>query len=129
MGAQITVTLPEGVLRRAELWAQRTGRPVEDLLAETIAWSLEPLGHPGASERPIAAWPDEEVLAAADADMPAAADEQLSQLLGRQQAGVLSNAERADLAALMQIYQEGLLRKAQALREAVRRNLREPLQP
>jgi hypothetical protein len=37
--------------------------------------------------------------------------------------------ERSEMLALMQVYAEGLLRKAQALREAVRRGLREPLEP
>lgn len=72
---------------------------------------------------------DAEVLAAAEATLPAEQDKRLSALLARQQAGVLTDAEGAELAALMQLYQTGLLHKAQALREAVRRGLREPLQP
>jgi len=72
----------------------------------------------------MSAWSDQEVLAAADGGMPAAADERLSELLNRQQAGLLKDTEHAELTALMQLYQQGLLRKAQALREAVRRGLR-----
>jgi hypothetical protein len=56
-------------------------------------------------------------------------DRRLGELLDRQQAGLLPGAEPAELAALLQVYQRGLLRKAQALREAVRRGLRAPLQP
>jgi hypothetical protein len=129
MTAQITVTLPEDVLQRAELWARRAGRPVTELLAEAIELSLRPLGAPPNGEKPLAAWSDEEVLAAADAQMPAADDQRLSELLYRQQAGLLSDAQRGELAALMQLYQAALLHKAQALREVVRRGLREPLQP
>ena len=40
---QITVTLPEDVVERARRIADRSGRPVEDLLAETIELSLRPL--------------------------------------------------------------------------------------
>ena len=47
----------------------------------------------------------------------------------KQQEGQLSDTERSELISLMQLYQDGLLRKAQALREAVRRGLREPLEP
>ena len=129
MSAQITVTLPEDVLQRAELLARRTGRPVGDILAETIELSLRPLGAPSNGERLIADWSDDDVLAAADVGLPVAEDRRLSELLDRQQAGLLADAERAELKALMEMYQEGLLRKAQALREAVRRGLREPLQP
>jgi hypothetical protein len=56
-------------------------------------------------------------------------DRRLSTLLHRQQAGKLSDMERSEMLALMQVYLDGLLRKAQALREAVRRGLREPLEP
>ena len=129
MGEQITVTLPEDVLQRAELWARRAGRPVNDFLAETIELSLRPLGTPAEGDGSLAACSDEEVLAAADGVMPAAEDQRLSELLDLQQAGRLTDVQRAELTALMQVYQNGLLRKAQALREAVGRGLREPLQP
>ena len=55
-------------------------------------------------------------------------DHRLSELLDEQQAGSLTSDERSELLAFMQIYQEGLLRKAQALHEAVRRGLRKPLE-
>jgi hypothetical protein len=56
-------------------------------------------------------------------------DRRLSELLDHQQAGTLSDIEQAELAALMRVYEMGLLRQSQALAEAVRRGLREPLQP
>jgi hypothetical protein len=56
-------------------------------------------------------------------------DRRLSVLLQKQQERVLSAAEQTELLLLMQVYQEGVLRKAQALREAVRRGLRTPLEP
>jgi hypothetical protein len=54
-------------------------------------------------------------------------DARLSELLDRQQSGLLVESERLELQTLMQIYQEGLLRKATALNEAVNRGLMEPL--
>lgn len=65
----------------------------------------------------------------ADLQMDPAQDQRLSTLLDQQQARQLRAEERVELVALMQVYQEGLLRKAQALAEAVRRGLREPLTP
>jgi predicted DNA-binding protein len=44
MDAQITVTLPEDVLQRAELLAERIGKPVADVLADTIELAMRPLG-------------------------------------------------------------------------------------
>jgi hypothetical protein len=129
MSAQITVTLPEDVLERAEVLARRTGQPVSDLLAETISLSLKPLGTARGQTEDLGAKSNEEVLAASQTEMPPAEDERLSLLLDRQQAGTLTDAERADLTGLMQLYQDLLLRKAQALRLAVQRGLRGPLQP
>jgi hypothetical protein len=70
-------------------------------------------------------WPDAKVLANADLEMPAAEDERLSDLLDRQQAGLLTPSECSELTALMGLYQQLLLRKAQGRVEAVRRGLRE----
>ncbi len=121
--SEITVMLPDEVLRRAEAWAERAGRPVSEILADAIAQSLNPLGTPTNGEPPLSTWTDDEVHAAIDAQLPPAEDSRLSELLDRQQAGLLTSAERTELAALMQRYQEGLLHKARSLREAVRRGL------
>lgn len=129
MNADITLTLPDHVLRRAQAAANRAGRPVTDFLAEAIELSLNPLAAPPDEEASMAQWPNEKVLATADSRMSEPEDARLSELLDRQQAGVATDAERAETAALMARYQDGQLRKAQALREAVRRGLREPLQP
>jgi hypothetical protein len=56
-------------------------------------------------------------------------DQRLSSLLDKQQAGTLIEIEGSELLALMQVYQESLLRKAQALNEAVQRGLLKPLEP
>jgi hypothetical protein len=61
--------------------------------------------------------------------MDEAQGKRLGRLLDHQQAGTLTDVERSELAALMQIYHENLIRKAQALSEAIRRGLLEPLEP
>lgn len=129
MSTQVTVTLPDDVYRRAEHLAQLTSRDVAEILADTIELSLSPLGVSPEPVRPVTELPDEEVLALTELQMDPAQDRRLSALLDKQQAGELTEAEHTELLALMQVYQEGLLRKAQALREAVRRGLREPLAP
>ena len=72
---------------------------------------------------------DVEVLTAADAQMAVEPSLRFSELLDQQQAGRLTDMQRSELTALIQVYQDGLLRKAQALHEAVRRGLRLPLAP
>jgi predicted DNA-binding protein len=129
MTEQITLTLPKELVERAEGWARRMGRPVDEVLAQVIESSLAPLGTPLPEDRPVAEWSDEEVLEAADLNLSAEDDRRLSELLYKQQAGTLTEGERGELSGLMLVYQEGLLRKAQGLSEAVRRGLREKVQP
>jgi hypothetical protein len=57
----------------------------------------------------------------------AASLKELSDLLARNREGVLDGESQLRLDELMRVYEHGLLRKSQALREAVRRGLREPL--
>ena len=129
MADQITVTLPTEVLQRAEQLARCTGRSVDQLLAETIELSLRPLGTSSFPEEGIAEWSDERVVEAADdPGLSPAEDRRLSELLHSQQAGSLTAVERAELTALMEVYQTLVLLKARALREAVSRGLRPPLQ-
>lgn len=127
MSTQLTLDLPENLIARARTIAQRAGQSVNDLLAESIELSLKPWGT--ASEDDIHQCGDEEVLKACGLELSAEDDCLLSELLQRQQAGTLPVQEQAELASLMQVYQEGLVRKAEALREAVRRGLRGPVLP
>jgi hypothetical protein len=127
MSATVRVSLPDHVLQRAKLLAQNSGRRVEDVLAQTIELSLEPLGAATKHTRPMVEWSDEDVMRTAESRMDRRDDRRLSRLLDRQQAGLLTKKEKSELAGLMKTYQFQLLQKAQALSEAVRRGLREPL--
>ena len=98
-------------------------------MSAQIESSLTTPGSETESLRPFIGLTDAEVLAAADQQMSEEDDSRLSELLSGQQAGWLTTLDRTELAARMLVYQEGLLRKAQALSEAVRRGLRSPVQP
>lgn len=129
MSTQVTLTLPDDVYRRAERLAQLSSRDVADVLADTLELSLSPIGLKSEAVEPVSALSDEEVMALAELQMAPEQDQRLSKLLDKQQAGTLIETERSELLASMQVYQESLLRKAQALHEAVRRGLQEPLEP
>ncbi len=133
MSTSITLNLPDEVYRRAARLAQLMSRDLTDVLIEAISLSLSPMisvsAHLDSSEEPpVASLSDEEVLALTELQMETNSDQRLSELLDRQQAGILTETERPELWTLMQIYQFLLLRKAQALREAVSRGLQEPLE-
>jgi predicted transcriptional regulator len=127
MSTQITITLPDEIYQRAELFARLANRDIASILADTIQLSIPPVRTSILDLEPIADISDKQVLALTELQMEPEQDARLSELLDRQQAGLLVESERLELQALMQIYQEGLLRKATALSEAVKRGLMEPL--
>lgn len=129
MSTSVVLTLPDEVYQRAERLAQLTGRPIADTLADALELFLPSVSPFSTSGKPVTELTDEDVLALTELQMTPQQDETLSALLHTQQAGELADTERTELCALLQLYQEGLLRKAQALREAVRRGLHEPLEP
>ena len=129
MSTRVVINLPDEVYHRAEHLAQLINCDVADILADTVALSLPALSPQSETVRPVTELADEEVLTLIKLQMKPKQNRRFSLLLERQQAGELSDAERSELLALMQLYQEGLLRKAQALHEAVRRGLRKPLEP
>lgn len=127
MSTQITITLPDEVYQRAERFARLANRDVASVLADTIQLSIPSIGADSLDLEPVSNLPDEQVLVLTELQMEPDQDVRLSKLLDRQQAGLLFENERLELQSLMQIYQEGLLRKAIALSEAVKRGLIEPL--
>ncbi len=125
---QVTITLSAEILQSAELWAQRTGQSIDVFLSQAIELSLAPLC-PTQSEESMSSWSDHEVVEAFSIEMSPEADRRLSELLHRQQAGTLLDSERGELQTLMASYQRGLLTKALALKEGVRRGIMESPQP
>lgn len=127
MNTKITITLPDEVYQRAERFARLANRDLASVLADTIQLSISSIGAASLDIVPVSDLSDQQVLALTELQIEPDQDDRLSELLDRQQADLLAENERLELQTLMQIYQEGLLRKATALSEAVRRGLIEPL--
>jgi predicted transcriptional regulator len=127
MSTQITITLPDEVYQRIERFARLANRDVASILADTIQHSIPLIRADVLDLKPVSDLSDQQVLALTELQMEPDQDARLSELLDRQQAGILVENEQLELQNLMQIYQEGLLRKATALSEAVKRGLMEPL--
>ena len=121
MTAQITLNLPDEVYQQAELLAQQRHRTVSEILVETLEKFLLP------TAKPVSALSDSEVIAQTQLRLQPVQEQRLSELLDRQQSGTIAYVERDELQALIRIYETRLLRQAQALNEAVRRGLIEPL--
>ena len=128
MSTQVTVILPDDVYQRAERLARLTGQDVGDLLVDTINLSFQAVGVQPYTQRPVASLTDEEIVALFDLQPSSAQSQRLSFLLDKQQTGQLTLVERSELAGYVAVFEERLLRKAQALHEGVRRGLLEPLE-
>jgi hypothetical protein len=128
MSTQITLDLPDETLRRAQTYAAYAERDLSEIISAALASSL-PSPEIIDELRAISKLPDDEIVALTELQMEPDADHRLSALLERQQAGRLTEMERAELAALMRDYEIGLLRQSHGLVEAVRRGLRPPLEP
>jgi hypothetical protein len=120
MSTQITLEVSDQVVRQAMHVAAQTQQRIEDVLA---AW-LEQMS----TELPVEDLPDEEVSALTTLQLTPEQQATLSQLLAQNREEQLNAEERRQLDALMRLYEQALLRKAQPLRVAVQRGLREPLQ-
>ena len=129
MSTQVTLTIPDHVFDNALQLARLTQRDVNDILSDTLSLALPTLPDEATQVPALETLSDTEVLALSELTLPADQDARLSDLLDAQQAARLSDAERAELTSLLQIYRLGLLRKAQALAEAVRRGFHPPLTP
>jgi hypothetical protein len=128
MTMQVTLTLPDEVHTRASSIALLTGWTLEDALLVMLEVPLPALIPLVDLDTPVADLPDEQVLALTDLQMTPLHDQRHSALLQKQQAGKLSPTEKRELETLQRVYEIGLIYKAQALAEAVKRGLRAPLQ-
>jgi hypothetical protein len=118
-GETVMLELTEETARSAKEVAARMHRRFEEVLAEWIDRVV--------AELPVESLPDDQVLTISEMQMDVAQQEELSDLLARNREGLLGDVERVRLDELVQIYRRGLVRKAQALKVAVERGLKPPL--
>jgi hypothetical protein len=116
MSEKLTVELPEDLAQQVRSVAARTNRSFDDVLADWVRRAgAEPI---------LELLADEELLAVCDSQPEVDRQEELSELLERNQEGVLDHTDRCRLEDLMRSYRAGLVRKAHALQVAMSRGLR-----
>jgi predicted transcriptional regulator len=120
MSQQITIEVPEQVVRRATQVAAQTERSVEEVLALWLENAV--------TEPPFCDLSDSEVLALTELRLTDEQKAALSELLAQNEEGTLDAEGQKQLDELIRLYEQGLLRKSQALRVAVQRELIAPLQ-
>ena len=77
MSKQISLTVPDEVIRRAEVLAGGSGRAVAEVLTDAIEASLDPLGFTASAGDAIGEMSDAQVFEMADSTM-ATADDRLA---------------------------------------------------
>ena len=127
MATQVTLHISDDTYQKVLQEAAETGRSVDEILSTWIEHSSVNLAT--LSTESVEMLSDTEVMALAESQMESNQSDRLSDLLQAQQARELTKPEQIELDDLLKVYQQGLLHKAQALREAVHRGLREPLNP
>ena len=115
MSEIVTLELPEPLASSARAVARQTQRSVEAVLLDWLDRA--------ATELPVEQLPDDQVLAMRDLQLTAEQQAALSDLLGRQREGTLTEDERGELDGLLALYRRGMVRNAQALKVAVDRGL------
>lgn len=114
MSTLLTIDLPDELAAKAKSAAG--SKPLADAVLDWIARGVE--------ETSAERMTDEDVQRAAAAVMPTALQTELHALLADQRESRLSAEGRERLGDLMAEYRRGLLAKAKAVNEAVRRGLR-----
>ena len=128
MASEITLTLPEHLIKSAQRMGAITHRDTAEVLSDSLEMMWLTLDDiPGMTQPPVADLPDREVLKLAEMKMESAQNKRLRHLQEKGKQSGLTEAERYELLTLLHIYQIGQLRKSEALVEAVRRGLRPPL--
>lgn len=121
MSSQITIEVPDRIKQRAVYIAHHTHQRIEDVIVNVLESAMPVL--------PIEMLPDDEVLALAKSMMPPTQEERFHYLLEQNREGTLASDERLELDRIMDAYEQGLLRKSQALVVAVGRGLMELPKP
>ncbi|MEA3350106.1 MAG: hypothetical protein U9Q82_05750 [Chloroflexota bacterium] len=128
MSRQVTLTLPNDLYEQAQQWAMITQQDLSETLADALSIALTPVYTAPRLEKPVKTLSNEEIQELCNTRIESDQGRQLSQLLEKQREGILSDDERKEMLALMQIYHRLWIRQSEALAEAVRRGQRKPLE-
>jgi hypothetical protein len=129
VSTQVILTLPDELYEQAKRWATITQRDLSETLTDALTIAFTPVYSTPELEEPVVSLPNEELLVLTKLQMKPAQGQRLSELLKKQRESLLTESERPELLTLAQIYEQFWLRQSEALAEAVRRGLRQPLEP
>lgn len=131
MTIELTINLPEQIVEYAKYLAYSTQRDVGTVISDTLEMLLPTLENLSENDflSDLSQLSDGEILSLANAKMDITQNQRLGELQSKGKISGLTQAEQYELATLIQIYQMGQLKKSEALAEAVKRGLKQPLSP
>ncbi len=131
MAIEVTLALSENLVEDARRFGAATRRDVQTVLAGVLEMMWPTLDEVSNhwDDRPVTSLSDSEVLALSEAQMTMRQQDRFEELQTTGKEIGLTADERQELLRLRQIYEISMLRKSEALAEAVRRGLREPMHP
>ncbi len=129
MTVEVTLKLSEGLVEEAQRLGSATSKDATAVLTEALEqlWPTLENFSEEAFFPAISELMDVEVLQLATGKMQETQNARLGELQAAGKAEGLSEPERYELLALLQVYQLGQLRKSEALAEAVKRGLLDPM--
>jgi hypothetical protein len=116
---EVTLNLPEKIYQNVSSAAKKSKRKLADLIVADIQEKYSAQ----TTERPLANFSDDEVLALANLQMPKKQSERHSALLYKNQAGTLKPEEKRELDFFQQVYGVALSRKTEGIYEVIQRDL------
>lgn len=128
MAIEVTLALPADLVENARRFGIATRRDVPTVLADALQmmWPTVNAASDVFDDRPVESLSDNEVLSLSELKLTRSQQKRLGQLQRKGKEFGLTVKERQELLELMQIYEAGMLRKAEALAVAVERGLRKP---
>lgn len=129
MTVEVTLKLSEGLVEEAQRLGSVTSKDATTVLTEALEqlWPTLENFSEEAFFPAVSKLKDDEVLQLATGKMQETQNDRLGELQALGKVQDLTESERYELLALLQVYQLGQLRKSEALAEAVKRGLLHPV--
>ena len=129
MTVEVTLKLSEGLVEEAQRLGSVTSKDATTVLTEALEqlWPTLENFSEEAFFPAVSKLKDDEVLQLATGKMQETQNDRLGELQALGKIQDLTESERYELLALLQVYQLGQLRKSEALAEAVKRGLLHPV--
>lgn len=119
MSTTVTLEVPDGVLTQAQTYARRMQLPLETVLSDWLNRFI--------ADFPVDALTDDEILMLCELQLDDTTQAALDDLLDARRENRLTANEQTALDGLLAGYRRGMVRKAAALKIAVERGLKPPL--